>query len=73
MAPTPIKPKKDEGMAVGWVTVTYRSVLLSVLALVAVVGMGFYFAFPETSAKMLDSAGNGLSAMMEKMGLLSKH
>lgn len=71
MPTTPIKPKKDEGLDIGWVTVTYRSVFLSVFALVAAVGMGFYFAFPDTSAKIMNSTGDLFGSLANKLGITS--
>jgi hypothetical protein len=66
---SPKKRKKDDDFAMGWVTISYRSVWLSILAVVALIGVGFYFAFPDTSRKIADSVGGGLSSLFAKMGL----
>jgi len=41
---------------IGWVTITYRSVMLGILGLVVLLGIGFHFAFPETS-KSIETTG----------------
>lgn len=52
---------------IGWVTITYRSVLLSILAVVVLISVGLYFAFPEQTTKFLAPGTNFLSGLMSKV------
>lgn len=49
----PIRPRKDDDTTIGWVTVTYRSVLLGILALLILAAAITYFAFPEFTKGMI--------------------
>ena len=68
---TPVKPKKDTGAVIGWTTVTYRSVLLGILAIVSMVSIVTYFIFPEQSKKVVDSTSTNVLAWLTKTGLIA--
>jgi hypothetical protein len=48
---------------IGWVTITYRSVILSVIAFIALVVAGLYFAFPDATQRAFASGTNFLSSL----------
>jgi hypothetical protein len=60
--PSP-KPQKrsDKSVDIGWVTVTYRSVFLSVLALLFAIAAGAYFAFPEQTKGAMSSVAETIA------------
>src|SRR5947208_9190639 len=45
----PTKPKKRADSAIGWITVSYRSVILSVIGVLILAAVGFNMAFPKTT------------------------
>ena len=53
-----VKPtkKKDNSVDVGWITVTYRSVFLSILGVLALAAIVLYFMFPTQIQGYLQSA-----------------
>lgn len=60
--------KKEPGIHVAWTTISYRSVLLLVVAILAAVVFGMYLMFPETTKKGIDSAGSLFQGLLEKIG-----
>lgn len=54
----PIRPRKDDDSPIGWVTVTYRSVFLAILAVVVLAGIVSYFAFPNQTKALLSKMGS---------------
>jgi hypothetical protein len=52
----PAPKRKKEQVELGWVTVTYRSVFLSILALAIVAGIVAYFVFPGPVKGFLNAA-----------------
>jgi hypothetical protein len=64
----PRKPRKKDESVIGWVTVTYRSVILSVLGVLIVLAIAFNFAFPKASASIVNTSGELISALLEKIG-----
>lgn len=62
----PKKPRPDDTV-IGWITVTYRSVLLAILAVAMLVAVVFYFAFPKASHDLLGSVSDSLSAFTSKI------
>jgi hypothetical protein len=52
----PAPKRKKEHVELGWVTVTYRSVFLSILALAIVAGIVAYFVFPGPVKGLLNAA-----------------
>lgn len=66
----PTKPKKkDDDHTIGWVTVTYRSVFLSLLGILALTAIVLYFVFPKTAQGIMDSGTSMISQMLEKVGM----
>lgn len=63
MPPTAPKKKAGDERTIGWITVTYRSVFLAILAVVVLIGIGFYFAFPEKSKSLLAKGEDWLGSM----------
>jgi hypothetical protein len=63
-----VPAKKEPGIHVAWTTITYRSVMLVIVAILAVVVLVMYLMFPETAKKGMDSAGNFFQGSLEKMG-----
>ena len=63
----PAKKPKIDDTTIGWVAVTYRSVLLSILAVLVLLAVVFYFAFPKTSHDLLSSVTDGLGSIISKM------
>ncbi|MBI2678556.1 MAG: FecR domain-containing protein [Candidatus Koribacter versatilis] len=61
----PIK-QQQPGIHIQWTTITYRSVLLAILALVALVGVVMYFAFPEPTKAGMDKVGSWISPIIDK-------
>ena len=57
-------PKQKQGLTVSWTTVTYRSVLLAILAVVVVVSVALSLAFPEQSKNLAAKAGDAISKML---------
>ncbi|MDT8068308.1 MAG: hypothetical protein ROO76_09105 [Terriglobia bacterium] len=60
-----------EGLQISWTTITYRSVLLSVLFLVVLVSIVAYILAPNTVKSVMAQAGSYVSEQLEKMGILS--
>ena len=60
--------KKDPGIHVAWTTISYRSVMMVVVAILALVVLVMYLMFPDATKKGLDSAGNFFQGLFEKMG-----
>src|SRR3954464_10173951 len=51
----------------GWVTVKYRTVILSIVGIIALILAGIYFAFPEATAKAFSPATSLFSSLLNKM------
>ena len=49
---------RKPGIQIAWKTVTYRSVVLMILAGLAILGIGTRLAFPDFSAGTVKTAGN---------------
>jgi hypothetical protein len=56
--------RKDKAVDIGWVTVTYRSVFLSILGILALAGAGAYFAFPEQTKGAMSSVGETIAGWL---------
>jgi hypothetical protein len=63
--------QRHSGFQISYVTITYRSVLLGILAAAMVVSVIAYFAFPETANHVLGVGQAGLGKVLAKMGLVS--
>lgn len=58
---------RKPGAYVAWTTVTYRSVLLSLLVIALVVGAGMHFAFPQFTDTTVRAAGGFATTLLEKV------
>lgn len=61
--PQPSKP----GIYLAWKTVTYRSVVLAILAVVALLAFVTHLAFPQYTDSTVRAAGNFTSGLLEKI------
>ena len=52
---------------VGWITVKYRTVIMSVLGIIALILAGIYFAFPEATTRAISPATNFFGSLLNKM------
>ncbi len=59
-------PKQKQGLTLSWTTVTYRSVLLAILAVVVAFCIAMWLIFPEQSKNLASKAGNAISNMLGK-------
>src|SRR5438067_6369477 len=66
--PASKKPKKTDDTMIGWVTISYRSVLLAIACVLFVVAVVLYFAFPKASQSLLASVTDTVSGWTSKIG-----
>lgn len=59
-------PKQKQHLEIGWTTVTYRSVLLAILAVVIVFCIAMSLIFPEQSKNLASKAGDAITNMLGK-------
>ena len=59
--------KRKPGVYIAWKTVTYRSVLLIVLAVALVFGVAMHFAFPQFTDNTVKAAGSLTTSMLERI------
>ena len=64
--------KKESGIHVAWTTISYRSVLMVVVAILAAVVLGMYLMFPDATKRGIDSAGSFFQGLLEKIGSSGK-
>jgi hypothetical protein len=62
-----VSSKRKPGVYIAWKTVTYRSVLLIVLAVAGVFGVAMHFAFPQFTDNTVKAAGNMTTSMLERI------
>jgi quercetin dioxygenase-like cupin family protein len=60
------RARKSDSL-IGWTTITYRSVLLMILGVLLLVGIAFYFIFPEQSKAGLAAAGDLMSRVVNRI------
>jgi hypothetical protein len=60
----PTKQKSD--IHISWTTITYRSVFLVILLIVALAGVVLYFAFPEPTKAGIDKVGGWFGPIIDK-------
>ncbi len=58
--------RKNESL-IGWTTITYRSVIMVIVAIVTAILIALYFMFPDASRSVLHAMGNAVA----KLGLTS--
>lgn len=61
-----VPPKKQSDIHISWITLTYRSVALSILAIVALIAVGAYFAFPAETKASVDKVSNWIGPLIDK-------
>ena len=61
--------KRQTGFQISYVTITYRSVALVVLALTALVALVMYFVYPDTSNRVISSGEVSLGKFLARVGL----
>ncbi|HKD82465.1 MAG TPA: hypothetical protein VKH81_22440 [Candidatus Angelobacter sp.] len=61
--------KRKSAFQISYVTITYRSVLMGVLAVLLLAAVVLYFAFPETANKLILSSQMGIGKILAKMGI----
>ncbi len=66
--PAPAKKRKDDDTTIGWITVTYRSVILAIMALLFLVAVVLYFAFPKASKDLMSSLSDSFGSLTSKIG-----
>jgi len=64
-----VKQKRKSGFQISYVTITYRSVFLSVGLLLAIAALLMFFAFPDFSNRLIASGELGLGKVLAKVGL----
>src|SRR5262249_19884051 len=61
--------KRKTGFQISYVTITYRSVALVVLALTALAALVMYFVYPDTSNRVISSGEVSFGKFLAKIGL----
>lgn len=61
--------RSREGLQISWTTITYRSVLLSILVLAIILSFVAYLIAPQAVKSVLDTAGEYVTAGLAKLGL----
>lgn len=61
--------KRKSGFQISYVTITYRSVWLAILALLSLIFLIMYFTFPEATNRMLSDGEATIGKLLAKMGL----
>jgi len=62
-----VSSKRKPGVYIAWKTVTYRSVLLALLAVTFVFGVAMHFAFPQFTDSTVKAAGNLTTNVLERI------
>lgn len=62
---------RKSGFHISYITVTYRSVFTAIFSFLLLAGVVIYFAFPDTSGRMMDKSERLLEKMLVKLGLVS--
>ncbi|HEV7521728.1 MAG TPA: hypothetical protein VGP89_11570 [Candidatus Angelobacter sp.] len=61
--------KRKSAFQISYVTITYRSVLMGILAVLLLAAVVMYFAFPDTANKVILSGQISLGKWLNKMGV----
>ncbi|HEV7550501.1 MAG TPA: hypothetical protein VGP65_02405 [Candidatus Angelobacter sp.] len=61
--------KRKSAFQISYVTITYRSVLMGILAVLLLAAVVMYFAFPDTANKVVLSGQISLGKWLNKMGV----
>lgn len=61
--------KRKSGFQISYVTITYRSVLLGILLVLALMALVMFFAFPVAADRVISAGQGGLGKVLAKIGL----
>jgi Glucodextranase, domain B len=64
-----VAQKRKSAFQISYVTITYRSVLMGMLSVLLLACVVMYFAFPDTSSKLIASSQIGLGKLLAKIGV----
>jgi hypothetical protein len=64
-----VAQKRKSAFQISYVTITYRSVLMGMLAVFLLICVVMYFAFPETASKLVSESQIGFGKLLAKMGV----
>ncbi|HSM85825.1 MAG TPA: hypothetical protein VLT16_06725 [Candidatus Limnocylindrales bacterium] len=64
-------PKRKSAFQISYVTITYRSVLMGAMGVLSLAAIVMYFAFPETSNRLILSTQASMAKLLGKVGLTS--
>jgi hypothetical protein len=64
-----VAQRRKSAFQISYVTITYRSVLMGMLAVLLLAAVVMYFAFPETANKLVASSQIGLGKLLVKLGI----
>jgi hypothetical protein len=64
-----VAQRRKSGFQISYVTITYRSVFLAILALLALTALVMYFAFPATANRVIASGEASLGKVLARVGL----
>jgi hypothetical protein len=64
-----VAQKRQSGFQISYVTITYRSVLLGIFLLFALVALVMYFTFPAASERVVSAGEATLGKLLSKIGL----
>jgi hypothetical protein len=64
-----VAQKRKSAFQISYVTITYRSVLMGILAVLLLAGVVMYFAFPDTANKVILLGQISLGKWLNKMGV----
>ncbi|MGE5321836.1 MAG: hypothetical protein ACM3SW_03185, partial [Actinomycetota bacterium] len=65
--------RRKSAFQISYVTITYRSVFMGTVAVLLLAAIVTYFAFPETSNRLIMSGQVSLANLLAKMGIISSH
>jgi len=64
-----VAQKRKTGFQISYVTITYRSVILTILAVAALVAVVMFFVFPDAANRVLGMGQAGVEKVLAKVGL----
>jgi hypothetical protein len=64
-----VAQKRQSGFQISYVTITYRSVLLGISLLLALIALVMYFTFPSASERVISAGEATLGKLLAKIGL----
>jgi hypothetical protein len=64
-----VAQKRKSGIQISYVTITYRSVLLGISAILALIALVMYMTFPAASNRVISASEGGIEKLLSKLGL----